>query len=54
LLQYYAKKHGVDLELVNQIFDIEAARLHPGGSEEKHRQEDILDAIVKWAGSRSK
>jgi hypothetical protein len=48
LLKHYAKKHDVDVELVNKIFEVERARLHPGEYEERHRQEDIQDEVVKW------
>lgn len=54
LLRYYAQKHGVDVELVNEIFEIERARLHSGEYEEKHRQEDILETIAKWIRKNSR
>lgn len=49
ILNKYAKKHQVNLNLLSSIFEIERARLHPGESEERFRQEDIKELLRKWA-----
>ena len=48
ILRQVAEKAGVDFDLVQSILDIERSRLHPGALEEKHRQEDLKNYLMKW------
>lgn len=48
LLREFAKRHGMDFELVSQVFELERARLHPGEAEENLRREEIEEIITAW------
>jgi hypothetical protein len=49
ILRQVADKAGVDFDLVQSILDLERSRLHPGSTEEKHRQGDLKAYLIEWA-----
>jgi hypothetical protein len=52
ILKKFAKKHRVDLSLLEGIFEIERARLHPGEADRQYRQEEISKVLRRWVEDR--